>query len=95
MREALGWAIPLAAAALNIWFWLRLVRGEPRFRAWVGQRFDVVITTSHRGHWKVHGTGSWWGDVALELLQLAYYMGGFSVWALGLLVTVGVLKLLG
>jgi hypothetical protein len=93
--DVLRMSIGLAGAALGLLFWFRLVRAEPRFRAWVAERFDVTISTSMRGHWKVRGSGSWWGDLGIELLQLGYFMGGFVVWSIGLLMLVGLMAWLG
>lgn len=91
----LRWVVSLAAALLSLLFWMRLVRAEPRFRDWVAQRFDVTISTGMKGHWKVRGASSWLSGLGLELLQLAYFMAGFVGWSLGLLLTLGLLSLLG
>jgi hypothetical protein len=91
---ALECVLGLGVAALNLWFWFRLIRAEPRFRAWVERRYGVVITLGARGHWNVSGSGSRLVDFALEWLQLAYFMAGFTVWALGLLVMLGMFALL-
>ena len=94
LLTALLCVLGLGVAALNLWFWFRLIRAEPRFRAWVERRYGVVITLGARGHWNVSGSGSRLLDFALEWLQLAYYLAGFALWALGMLVIVGIFALL-
>jgi hypothetical protein len=92
--KAVQLALGLAIAALNLWFWFRVVRTEPRFRAWVERRYGVVITLRYRSHWKVSGSGSRLFDFALGWLQLAYYMAAYVVWAAGMLVIIGLCSLL-
>jgi hypothetical protein len=85
----------LAMAAANIAFWWYVVRhGDLRFRLWVERRFDVVITTGLRGHWRALGEGSKLRLIAIEFLQLAYFMTAFSAWAVMLLICVGLMTLL-
>jgi hypothetical protein len=93
--QAVLGALGLAMAAANIAFWWYVVRhGDVRFRAWVERRFDVVITTGMRGHWRARGEGSKLRLLAIEFLQLAYFMAAFFGWAVMLLICVGVMKLL-
>lgn len=93
--DVLRTAMALSGAVLSWLYWRRLIKTEPRFREWVAASFDVTISTTLRGHWKVRGSGSWWKDVGLELLQLVFFLGGFALWALGLLLLLGLLALLG
>jgi len=92
--KALQGAVALGAAALNLWFWFRVVRAEPRFRAWVERRYGVVITLRHRAHWSVKGNGSRLVDFGLQWLRLACYMAAFALWAVGLLLVFGLCSVL-
>jgi hypothetical protein len=93
MRGIVVGALGLAVGLGNLYYWFRLVRGEPRFREWVKRRYGVTITLT-RGHWNVRGSGSRLRDLGLEFLQLAYFMAGFFVWGLGMLLAVGLMSLI-
>ena len=87
--------VGLAMAVANIAFWSYVVRhGDVRFRAWVMRRFDVVISTGLKGHWRARGEGSKLRLLAIEFLQLAYFMAAFFVWGVMMLICVGIMKLL-
>jgi hypothetical protein len=87
--------IVLVLVPLNLGYWAFVVtRGERHFRAWVMQRFDVVITTGSRGTWRESGTGSKLRLIGIEMLQLAYFMAGFLVWSVLVLISVGMLGLI-
>jgi hypothetical protein len=87
--------IGVALAAANFWFWWLVVkRWHDRFRARCERKYGVTITMGSRGHWQVSGPQSWIKRFAIEWLQLAYFMGAFVVWAIGLLLGVGVLALI-
>jgi hypothetical protein len=86
--------LAFAVASLNLGYWAFVVtRGERRFRAWVMQRFDVIITTGSRGTWRASGTGSKLRLAAIEILQIAYFLAAFLVWSVLLLISVRVLGL--
>jgi hypothetical protein len=85
--------IGLALAAASLLFWSRVVRSDGWFRTRVERRFDVTITM-YRGHWRVSSKRhSWLTRLGIELLQLAYFIGAFCAWALGLLLGLGLLWL--
>jgi len=69
-------------AALNLAYWWMVVRrGDAWFRQWCERRFDVTITLSFRGHWRVvGGTSSRVRRFAIEWLPLAYYVAAMVVW---------------
>ena len=94
LLTAIQCLLGLGVVALNLWFWFRLIRAEPHFRAWVERRYGVVIKLRMNAHWNVSGSGSRLLDFAIGWLQLAYYMAGFVVWAIGLLVIIGAFTLL-
>ena len=73
----------MAIAAANLAFWWYVVRhGDLRFRTWVMRR-----------HWRARGEGSKLRLVAIEFLQLAYFMAAFFGWGVMILICVGVMKL--
>lgn len=79
----------LGVAAMNLaYWWLVVRRWEGRFRSWCERRYRVAITYGMKGHWQVSGSGPWYRRFAIELLQLAYFMGAFVVWAAGMLLVV-------
>ncbi len=81
--------IGLGFAALNIvYWWLVVGRGSERFRRRCERRYGVVIELGGKGHWRVSGGGPWYRRLGIELLQLAYFMGAFVVWAAGLLLVI-------
>jgi hypothetical protein len=95
-RTILLGAFGLIAAGANIAFWMFVVvRGQQRWQRWVERVFNVVIHVSHKGHWRVSGSVSWLWRLALELLQLAYFLIAFLVWAIALLLTAGLFSLVG
>jgi hypothetical protein len=98
MRTAatIGLGIVVAAfAVLNILFWMRVVtRWAEQFRRRCERRYGVVITIGFRGAWNVTGGGPWYRSLGIELLQLAYFMGAFVVWIIGMLCVVAVMSLL-
>jgi hypothetical protein len=85
----------LALAGGNVWFWWWVVRtGDARFRVRVERRYGVTIGRSFRGHWQItSGQSSALKRFAIELLQLAYFMGAFVVWGLLLGLGVGLMAL--
>lgn len=89
------WILGLALAAGNAWFWWWVVtRGDVRFQAWVERRYGVTIARGMRGHWQItSGQRSAFRRVAIELLQLAYFMGAFVVWGVLLGLGVGLMAL--
>ena len=96
----IGSVVLIAAGVLfgvaNIAFWVvAMTRGEPAFRRRVECRFGVTIERGSRGHWTVtSGPGSKGRHLLIELLQLAYFMAVFVVWAIFMLVCVLAMKLI-
>jgi hypothetical protein len=87
---ALSALISLVVAIGSLVFWSRVVRDDAWFRARVERRFDVTITMV-RGHWRVSSVRhSWLTRLGIEL---AYFLGAFVMWSLGLLVGLGALWL--
>jgi hypothetical protein len=94
VQQAALWVLGLAIAAGNLYYWHLVVRRwEDPFRAWVERRYGVVVTRGGRGHWSVSGSGSRLRDLAIELLQLVYFMGAFVAWSVGMLLCVGLMSL--
>lgn len=84
----------MVTAVANIAFWMIVVtRGQQRFQRIVERKFDVVIEVGHKGHWRVSGDGSWLRRLAIEFLQLGYFLIAFVVWAVALLLVVGLFSL--
>lgn len=84
----------IAIAVGNIVLWSRVLKTEERFRLYIERRHDVTIERAARGHWRVSSERhSWLARLAIELWQLAYFMGAFVVWAIGLLLCVGGMSL--
>lgn len=82
-------------AVLNIVFWSRVMtRWSEQFRRRCERRYGVVITIGARGHWQVTSGGPWYRRLGIELLQLAYFMGAFVVWTIGMLCIIAVMALL-
>jgi hypothetical protein len=95
-RTILLGALGLIAAGANIAFWMVVVvRGQQRWQRGVERMFKVVIHISHKGHWRVSGGGSWLWRLALELLQPAYFLIAFLVWAIAMLLTIGLFSFAG
>jgi hypothetical protein len=85
----------LGFAVLNILFWSRVMsRGQERFRRRCERRYGVAITYGGKGHWQVSGGGPWYRRAAIEWLQLAYFIGVFVAWAIGIVAFVALLSLL-
>lgn len=85
----------LAAMALNIVYWWHVMsRWEAPFRRWCERRYGVVIKIAGKGSWQVAGARPWHQRLAIELLQLAYFMGAFLVWAVAILLVMFVIWLL-
>jgi hypothetical protein len=88
-------ALGLILAALNLVYWFFVVtRGEPRAKAWVERRYEVVLTRGRRGHWKARGSGSKLRLVGIELLQILYFMIAFVIWAAGIGAALALLALI-
>ena len=85
-------AAPFMVASMVYW-WL-VVRGQKRFRSWVEQHYGVSLTTGLRGHWHAQGPGSKMRLFAIECLQFVYFMPGFVVWSMALILFLLVLKLI-
>lgn len=94
--RALQASLGVALAVLNLGYWWLVVgRGQRGFHGWCERRFDVTITSSFRGHWRVTGgSSSWLRRFAIEWLQLVYFMGAFVVWAVAIVAAVVTLSLL-
>lgn len=85
----------MIAAGANIAFWMFVVgRGQRRFQRHVERTYDVAIELGHKGHWRVTGDESWLRRLAIELLQLGYFLTAFLVWGVSLLLVVGLLSTL-
>lgn len=82
------------AAMTLVYWWLVVRRWEGRFRSWCERHYGVAITYGMKGHWQVSGGGPWYRRFAIELLQLAYFMGAFVGWAVGMVLAVVVMSLL-
>jgi hypothetical protein len=79
----------LGAMGLNIaYWWLVVSRWEVRFRRRCERRYGVSIQTAFKGAWKVIGARPWYQRLGIELLQLAYFMGAFLVWGVGVLLVI-------
>jgi hypothetical protein len=89
LLTALG--IAIAAANLAYW-WLVARRWEGRFRRYCERRYHVTIAHGIRGHWTVTGEGSWLRRVAIEWLQLVFFLTAFVVWSAGMLLCVALLS---
>lgn len=88
--------LSVAAMGLNIGFWwLVMKRWSERWRRRCEHRYGVVITIGARGHWTVAGGGPWYRRLGIEMLQLAFFMGAFVVWALLMVGVLGVMSLIG
>jgi len=93
-RSILLGVLGLVVAVANIAFWMFVViRGQQRFQRLVERRFNVVIEIGHKGHWRVSGGASWLRRLAIEFLQLGYFMTAFLVWAAAMLAVVGLFSL--
>ena len=93
-RSILLGVFGLAVALANLAFWkFVVIRGQERFQRRIERTFDVVIEMGHKGHWRVSGDGSWLRRLAIEFLQLGYFLTAFLVWAAGMLLVVGLLSL--
>jgi hypothetical protein len=89
-------ALGLAVGAANIAFWMFVVmRGHERFQRRIERQYNVVIETGHKGHWRVSGGGSWLRCLAIECLQLGYFLAAFVVWGAAMLLVVGLFSLAG
>jgi hypothetical protein len=94
-RSILLAVLGLVVAVANIAFWMFVViRGHERFQRWVERKYDVVIEMGHKGHWRVSG-GSWPKRLAIEFLQLGYFLTAFLVWAAAMLLVLGLFSLAG
>lgn len=95
----MGWsillgALGLVAAVANIAYWMFVVtRGQQRFQRGLERRFNVVIDIGHKGHWRVSGGASALTRLAIELLQLGYFLAAFVVWGVAMLIVVGLFAL--
>jgi hypothetical protein len=87
-------ALSLPIAAGNLFFWWRVVRGDPRFRERMARAFGVEIDMGSRGHWSVRGDVPLLRRLGIEMLQLAYYMGAFVVWAVGMVLAVLLMRVI-
>ena len=93
-RSILLGVLGLVAAVANIAFWRFVVtRGQERFQRWIERKYEVVIDIGHKGHWRVSGGGSWLRGLAIEFLQLGYYLTAFLLWAVAMLLVVGLFSL--
>lgn len=82
-------SLGLVVAAANMAFWnFVVIRGHERFRRRVERKYDVVIGIGHKGHWRVSGGDSWLRRLAIEFLQLGYFLTAFLVWAAAMLLVV-------
>lgn len=96
MRPVLQSVLGILAAAASMTFWTFVARRwEGRFRERCERRYGVTITYSGRSQWHVIGPGAWYRRLGIELLQLAFFMGAFVVWAVGLLGVLGLMALVG
>ena len=86
--------LSLGVAGLSIgYWWLAMTRWMERFRRRCERRYGVVIAME-RGHWSVTSGGPWYRRLGIEMLQLAYFLGVFAGWAIGMGLGIGLLSLL-
>jgi len=94
VRSILLGVLGLVVAVANIAFWkFVVIRGQERFQRRLERKFEVVIDIGHKGHWRVSGGGSWLQRLAIEFLQLGYFLTAFIVWAAAMLLIVGLFSL--
>jgi hypothetical protein len=93
-RTVLTWlvALPLVAGNFTYWYFVA-TKGQARFRQHCAEHYGVRIVEGYRGTWRVYG-GSWPKRLAIEGLQIAYFMAAFMVWGALLFIAIGVLVII-
>lgn len=95
VKVAALWILGLGLAAGNIYYWGLVMRGgDDWFRRMVERRYRIGIGKV-RGFWQVSSGNGRLTDLGIELLQLVYFVGAFTVWAIGLLVSVAIVSWIG
>jgi hypothetical protein len=85
LRIALGVSFTVASIA----YWIVVgSRGHEAFRRRCERRFRVTIDDDGKGRWSVRSDdGRWFRNFAIEFLQLGFFMALFLGWAVLLVTT--------
>ncbi len=95
-RIVLSIVISVVFIVFNLFYWWKgMGLWQEAFRLRCQRRFRVTIHYGGKGHWDIYDGGSWYRNLAIEMLQLAYFMTLFAGWAMALGVGAFLLWLFG